>query len=854
MGRQFALLLTLALIISSVFLEGLPSTRGYEADDLFVPTDFTTIQDAIDNASSGDTIYVLNKTYFEHVTVNKTVKLIGENMESTIIDGSGIGTVLNITADNVTITGFTIRNSGSNVLESGISLYAVSGCNISKNIITENHYGILLTNSSDSLIYHNNFLDNTIQAYSDEAGYSNFWDNGYPDGGNYWSDYSGLDDFAGSDQDQPGSDGIGDTQYMINEDNKDRYPLMVLWGTPPRVHNTNTELSYMTIQQAINAPSTLNGHIIMVGAGVYREHVIISKSVSIIGESVETTIIEGSSIGIVVNVTVSAVTIENLTIRNSGSNAIDAGILICSPSSTVRNNILTNNSIGISLKTSNSSIIQGNTISDGNTGIYLENSERNIIDDNNVTEQHSRCLNLIHSHNNEILNNRLESFHMAHGVRSYYSNNNTISGNVITMNNYGIWLRSSKNNELAGNIIKESYSGIFLDSSLENVIGGNTIEGNTIGVSISYSSTNRIYYNNFVDNQYQTFIYPQNYANIWNFYYPTGGNYWDDYAGVDLYSGPYQNIIGSDGLGDEPYIINDQNQDLYPQMQPVKVTTRVNVHDVAVVNVLPFSNEIYEGFPLNITVIVVNAGNFTESFNVTAYYDDTIISTQIVSDLPAGSQTALTFIWNTTGLPLGTSYVVKASVTSVAGEKNLENNEYADGTVHVGEYHDVAVGDITLPLRHFYVGQSVEITVKVVNKGNYYETFNVTIGYDDVLIQFQALTELAPKEEMNLTSSWNLKSVLPCRNYIIWAETSQVSGELDVDNNKMVCGAVYVRIMGDVDGNGIVNIIDLSAVAIVFGTKFGSPRYDKNVDFNLDGVINIIDIASAAINFGVSCT
>jgi len=116
------------------------------------------------------------------------------------------------------------------------------------------------------------------------------------------------------------------------------------------------------------------------------------------------------------------------------------------------------------------------------------------------------------------------------------------------------------------------------------------------------------------------------------------------------------------------------------------------------------------------------------------------------------------------------------------------------------------------------------------------------------------VTELAPNEEMNLTFNWKLESVLPCRNYTIWAETSQVTGELDVENNKMIYGAVHVRLMGDVDGNGTVNIVDISAVAIVFGAKFDSPEYNEDVDFNLDGVINIIDIASAAANFGGSCT
>jgi hypothetical protein len=52
------------------------------------------------------------------------------------------------------------------------------------------------------------------------------WDDGYPSGGNYWSDYAGADAFSGPDQDVPGSDNIGDTPYQISTGESDRYPHM----------------------------------------------------------------------------------------------------------------------------------------------------------------------------------------------------------------------------------------------------------------------------------------------------------------------------------------------------------------------------------------------------------------------------------------------------------------------------------------------------------------------------------------------------------------------------------------------------------------------------------------------------
>jgi len=69
-------------------------------------------------------------------------------------------------------------------------------------------------------------------------------------------------------------------------------------------------------------------------------------------------------------------------------------------------------------------------------------------------------------------------------------------------------------------------------------------------------------HNDFIENDKQ--VMDKEHANVWDDGYPSGGNYWSDYDGVDLYSGPYQNEAGSDGIGDTPYVIDDVNQDRYP--------------------------------------------------------------------------------------------------------------------------------------------------------------------------------------------------------------------------------------------------------------------------------------------------
>jgi nitrous oxidase accessory protein NosD len=85
--------------------------------------------------------------------------------------------------------------------------------------------GIYLYHSNDNSIYHNNFINNTVHVCLEES-YTNIWDDGYPSGGNYWSGYTDLDEKSGPNQDQPGSDGIWDHPYVIDEYNIDHYPFV----------------------------------------------------------------------------------------------------------------------------------------------------------------------------------------------------------------------------------------------------------------------------------------------------------------------------------------------------------------------------------------------------------------------------------------------------------------------------------------------------------------------------------------------------------------------------------------------------------------------------------------------------
>jgi len=130
----------------------------------------------------------------------------------------------------ISLHGVTVSTIMDNVCMSnnnaGIKLSDVSILNtLTNNTLSENHYGVYLSSSNNNVLYHNSFILNTNQAYDDD---NNTWHGGYPLGGNYWSDYSGTDNLSGPGQDQPGSDGFGDTPYdgILASASHDAYPLM----------------------------------------------------------------------------------------------------------------------------------------------------------------------------------------------------------------------------------------------------------------------------------------------------------------------------------------------------------------------------------------------------------------------------------------------------------------------------------------------------------------------------------------------------------------------------------------------------------------------------------------------------
>jgi parallel beta-helix repeat protein len=235
------------------------------------------------------------------------------------------------------------------------------------------------------------------------------------------------------------------------------------------------------------------------------------------------------------------ITVDGLSLADTGPLLM----LAYTTNSTIANTIITNSTnqgyYSVLLESSYNNTFTVNNITENDEGIYIRNSSFNTFSANNFMNNGAGIV-----------------FHS-------FSANNTLIGNNIANNGAGIGFERSCNNTLAGNTIIGNECGIFLTCSSSNSIYENNITGSSgCGIYIAQSSDNSFYHNNFLDNPNPVELLMGSEHNFWDDGYPSGGNYWSGYSDTDMYSGPYQNETGSDGIWDHPYVLNAENQDNYP--------------------------------------------------------------------------------------------------------------------------------------------------------------------------------------------------------------------------------------------------------------------------------------------------
>ena len=609
--RNKSLVVITLLIISALHIAMTILPTNVSATTLYVggsgPGNYTTIQGAINLAASGSTIFVYNGTYFENVWIMTPLSVIGEDRNTTIINGSGSGKVVYIAEDRVTLSGFTIEGGGSAWDEGGIYVEGAES-NITNNIVARNEgVGIVFSWSIGNSVVKNNQIS----------------DNGY----------------EGILLEQSSGNSITNNSILRNDDNG----VTVLFSMDNRIEGNNISYNrwngidlHESPNQTVIANDFVHNGVYITGDNIshYNSHTMLNNN-TVNGKPLHYRKdcnglnFDGEPVGqlILVNCT-------NVEIKNSRIVDTDVGILIAYSSNTsiVSNNV-SNNLYGIILRYSSYNEIVGNDVWSNERGINLRvGCEGNTITDNAVSNN-TFGMQIWSGSNGNLIDNNSASSNLDNAISFYFSSRNIIRGNSLKHNLRGILLSGgSDNNTVVNNdVLSNSEKGIVLSETRDNQIINNTVNYNGDGISISdtvgeaivdnevfsnnqdgilvdfsgyttiannsvhlnggnginltlsayssiidnsitsnngygihmyFSNNNLIHHNHFIANPNQSYDEGDN---SWDNGYPSGGNYWSDYTGPDIFSGPNQDYPICDGKGDTPYDIpGGTNQDRYP--------------------------------------------------------------------------------------------------------------------------------------------------------------------------------------------------------------------------------------------------------------------------------------------------
>lgn len=236
---------------------------------------------------------------------------------------------------------------------------------------------------------------------------------------------------------------------------------------------------------------------------------------------------------------------ENITIVNSSiSNTVYGISLEHSRRVSVTDSTFAVGYSGIEIIDTGDSVIATNTFSDLYFGIYLESSDNASVFGNVLSEG------------------------VQNGIYAYSTEYSMMGANNVAGGEYGIYFGHSNTSSAIGNSVRSnSEAGVYVYMSSDIALKNNTMRDNSWGVVLNQSSSISVHGNDFLNNSVQTSD-DNIAANRWWDAYPRGGNFYSDYTGSDQLSGPSQNQLGPDGIGDSNYFDYYGARDRYPLITP----------------------------------------------------------------------------------------------------------------------------------------------------------------------------------------------------------------------------------------------------------------------------------------------
>jgi parallel beta-helix repeat protein len=663
------------------------------------PGNFSVIQSAMDNANPGDTVFVYSGIYYEQPIFRKPLNLVGEDRDTTIINGSMMGDVVNITVEYASISGFTVKSGRFSLRSSCIELYFANHTTISNTRIMHCYDGIagwfsnfttientIIRDTSDGIIFkysHNSTFTGNDASYNDLGIYIGMFsrDNaliGNNASFNYegfqisFSDRSEIRDnvaysnlqncyyFTGTHDNVITGNvaagcfkgmylGFANDNYIANNKvNWNSEGMTILGTNGTHFFQNNVSANYgnnIAITDSFDNKfeSNVASHSLM-GKGVYMTY---SVNNWFLLNDFSHNPYDGISISTSDNNTFTS----NIASWNGNSGAHS----YYSRNNTFRSNSFSYNKVGIYLDRSpyskvtqhqmsmngiymmgylvddwNTHVIDGTNSVNGRPVLYWKNMTggtvpvgvgevilancTNVVVQNHVISNSSVGILMGFSDFNTIRWNDI-SYESFEGISAVYSINNTISNNALTHNQKGLYTYAARESRFNDNIVRRNVEGIIAYMSMYNTFSKNKVSSNDYGIRIWSSSYNvvrdnnvswnyngiyclggtynRIFHNNISYNDVQAY---DSWMNQWDDGYPSGGNWWSDYTGIDNRTGPNQDIPGRDGIGDTPYDVGFYSMDRYPlnpippPPPPMNLRTRVvNVNDIALTWVAPVS-------------------------------------------------------------------------------------------------------------------------------------------------------------------------------------------------------------------------------------------------------------------------
>jgi parallel beta-helix repeat protein len=500
-GRPSSFVLV-TLLMSFLWISSLSAASAQTSSgvhNLNTGSSYATIQEAIDDNSTldGHVIFADADTYYEHVILYKAVSLRGENSESTIIDGQGNGTVIDIVASNATVAGFTIRNSSSLSGSSGVYANGASYCNISGNVIEGNWYGIWLESCSNQIVSQNRFTNNQNAMYLDSS-----------------TDFLVSENSFSNNSFAVWLSSVGAVDFQFNNVSSNNYAV---WIT----QSINLSLNGNSITDNVDGIIVYsNSSLIRLSDNSISSNKDYAISLndcsecSIVGNNLlskekETVYVRWSHGNNLTSNTVSSIGYDGIYLDQSDDNIIDG-------------NVITKSKSAIAVYSSVNNTVSGNNISGNNYGINISNSRNIQIEENNVTENVIEGIHLTFSSDNKLFSNlfsdngkgmiltnsngnlvaRNDVSKCGEGLRIEDSRGNAVSNNTFYSNSgYGLVLKASNNNTVSNNSVMDNAVGIRLEGSSDgNVVSDNSVSNNTNGICFERSSDNFLVRSNVLSN------------------------------------------------------------------------------------------------------------------------------------------------------------------------------------------------------------------------------------------------------------------------------------------------------------------------------------------------------------------